>query len=80
MSLSRIPASVTLFPALTPGPNRSKLQDMLATLRDADELPSMQPPVTPPSRAVVPRLSEHEVGRSEDGSLPSFLRPLMNSS
>uniref|UniRef100_A0A665T848 Striatin n=1 Tax=Echeneis naucrates TaxID=173247 RepID=A0A665T848_ECHNA len=49
-----------------PGPNRSKLQDMLANLRDAEELPSMQPPVTPPSRPSVPRLNEPEVGRPDD--------------
>uniref|UniRef100_A0A8D3CLT9 Striatin N-terminal domain-containing protein n=1 Tax=Scophthalmus maximus TaxID=52904 RepID=A0A8D3CLT9_SCOMX len=29
-------------------PNRAKLQDMLANLRDAEDLPSLQPPVTPP--------------------------------
>uniref|UniRef100_A0A8C4HG47 Striatin N-terminal domain-containing protein n=1 Tax=Dicentrarchus labrax TaxID=13489 RepID=A0A8C4HG47_DICLA len=50
-------------------PNRSKLQDMLANLRDAEELPSMQPPVTPPSRPSVPRLNEHEVGRPEDEAM-----------
>uniref|UniRef100_A0A8C8HW50 Striatin n=1 Tax=Oncorhynchus tshawytscha TaxID=74940 RepID=A0A8C8HW50_ONCTS len=48
-------------------PNRSKLQDMLANLRDAEDLPSMQPPVTPPSRPSVPRLNEHEVGHPEEG-------------
>uniref|UniRef100_A0AAX7T9B6 Striatin n=1 Tax=Astatotilapia calliptera TaxID=8154 RepID=A0AAX7T9B6_ASTCA len=46
-------------------PNRSKLQDMLANLRDAEDLPSMQPAVTPPSRSSVPRLNEHEVGLDE---------------
>ncbi|TKS68806.1 Striatin [Collichthys lucidus] len=51
------------------GPNRSKLQDMLANLRDAEDLPSMQPPVTPPSRPSVPRLNEHEVGRTEDEAM-----------
>ncbi|XP_071359211.1 striatin isoform X2 [Trachinotus anak] len=51
------------------GPNRSKLQDMLANLRDADELPSMQSPVTPPSRPSVPRLNEHEVGRPDDEAM-----------
>uniref|UniRef100_A0A671VNY0 Striatin n=1 Tax=Sparus aurata TaxID=8175 RepID=A0A671VNY0_SPAAU len=51
------------------GPNRSKLQDMLANLRDAEDLPSMQPPVTPPSRPAVPRLSEPEVGRPEDEAM-----------
>ncbi|KAG8014502.1 Striatin [Nibea albiflora] len=50
-------------------PNRSKLQDMLANLRDAEDLPSMQPPVTPPSRPSVPRLNEHEVGRTEDEAM-----------
>ncbi|XP_034722106.1 striatin-like, partial [Etheostoma cragini] len=50
-------------------PNRSKLQDMLANLRDAEELPSMQPPVAPPSRPAVPRLSEHELGRPEDEAM-----------
>lgn len=43
---------------------------MLANLRDAEDIPSMQPPVTPPSRPSVPRLGEHEVGRPEDGNLP----------
>lgn len=52
-----------------PGPNRSKLQDMLANLRDAEEIPSMQPPVTPPARPAVPRLTEHELGRPEDGKV-----------
>ncbi|KAG7231827.1 hypothetical protein INR49_010290 [Caranx melampygus] len=51
------------------GPNRSKLQDMLANLRDAEDLASMQPSVTPPSRPSVPRLSEHEVGRPDDEAL-----------
>uniref|UniRef100_A0A672Y2P6 Striatin n=1 Tax=Sphaeramia orbicularis TaxID=375764 RepID=A0A672Y2P6_9TELE len=51
------------------GPNRSKLQDMLANLRDAEELPSMQPPVTPPSRPAVPRLNEHEVGRPDEEAM-----------
>ncbi|KAM3623063.1 uncharacterized protein V6R79_006398 [Siganus canaliculatus] len=51
------------------GPNRSKLQDMLANLRDAEDLPSMQPAVTPPSRPSVPRLNEHELGRPEDEAM-----------
>ncbi|XP_042246501.1 striatin isoform X2 [Thunnus albacares] len=51
------------------GPNRSKLQDMLANLREVVELPSMQPPVTPPSRPSVPRLNEHEVGRPEEEAM-----------
>uniref|UniRef100_A0A8C6KF07 Striatin, calmodulin binding protein n=1 Tax=Nothobranchius furzeri TaxID=105023 RepID=A0A8C6KF07_NOTFU len=47
-------------------PNRSKLQDMLANLRDNEDLPSLQPAVSPPSRSVGPRLNEQEVGRPED--------------
>ncbi|XP_029480846.1 striatin-like [Oncorhynchus nerka] len=54
------------------GPNRSKLQDMLANLRDAEDLPSMQPPVTPPSRPSVPRLNEHEVGHPEEVEAMTF--------
>ncbi|XP_031590640.1 striatin [Oreochromis aureus] len=50
-------------------PNRSKLQDMLANLRDAEDLPSMQPAVTPPSRSSVPRMNEHEVGRPDDEAM-----------
>ncbi|CAK6982273.1 striatin isoform X2 [Scomber scombrus] len=51
------------------GPNRSKLQDMLANLREAEDLPSLQPSVTSPSRPSLPRLSEHEVGRPEDEAM-----------
>ncbi|XP_029595587.1 striatin isoform X2 [Salmo trutta] len=54
------------------GPNRSKLQDMLANLRDAEDLPSMQPPVTPPSRPSIPRLNEHEVGHPEEVEAMTF--------
>uniref|UniRef100_A0A672Y2P3 Striatin n=1 Tax=Sphaeramia orbicularis TaxID=375764 RepID=A0A672Y2P3_9TELE len=64
--LSFYPSSSSSSP---PGPNRSKLQDMLANLRDAEELPSMQPPVTPPSRPAVPRLNEHEVGRPDEEAM-----------
>ncbi|XP_063740903.1 striatin isoform X1 [Eleginops maclovinus] len=58
-----------------PGPNRSKLQDMLANLRDAEDHPSMQPSVTPPSRPSVPRLNEQEVGRSEDEAMTFLPSP-----
>ncbi|XP_023809592.1 striatin [Oryzias latipes] len=47
-------------------PNRSKLQDMLANLRDAEELPPMQAAVTPPLRPSVPRISEPDAARPED--------------
>uniref|UniRef100_A0A6Q2WRW9 Striatin N-terminal domain-containing protein n=1 Tax=Esox lucius TaxID=8010 RepID=A0A6Q2WRW9_ESOLU len=53
-------------------PNRSKLQDMLANLRDAEDMPSMQPPVTPPSRPIMPRLNEHEAGRPEEAVTMTF--------
>lgn len=49
------------------GPNRSKLQDMLANLRDVDELPSLQPPVGSPSRPSSSRLPEHEINRADEG-------------
>lgn len=49
------------------GPNRSKLQDMLANLRDTEDLSHMQPQPTPQSRPSVPRFSEHEGNRTEEG-------------
>ncbi|MGH0168435.1 UNVERIFIED_CONTAM: hypothetical protein FKN15_072183 [Acipenser sinensis] len=55
-------------------PNRSKLQDMLANLRDAEDLPSVQPSVTPPSRPSVARLSEHETNRTDEGPLSDWVR------
>ncbi|XP_010775918.1 striatin-like [Notothenia coriiceps] len=48
---------------------------MLANLRDAEDHPSMQPPVTPPSRPTVPRLNEQEVGRSEDEAMTFLPSP-----
>ncbi|XP_077574893.1 striatin-like isoform X2 [Stigmatopora nigra] len=43
-------------------PNRSKLQDMLANLHDAEELPTAQSPATPLTRPTpTTRLNEHEV-------------------
>ncbi|KAG8583504.1 hypothetical protein GDO81_008446 [Engystomops pustulosus] len=47
-------------------PNRSKLQDMLANLRDVDELPSLQPSVVSSSRPASSRLSETEVNRTDE--------------
>ncbi|TRY83870.1 hypothetical protein DNTS_030096 [Danionella cerebrum] len=44
------------------GPNRCKLQDMLANLRDAEDLSSVQPPVVQPAR---PRLPEHTLRTDE---------------
>uniref|UniRef100_A0A2K5NCS3 Striatin n=1 Tax=Cercocebus atys TaxID=9531 RepID=A0A2K5NCS3_CERAT len=51
------------------GPNRSKLQDMLANLRDVDELPSLQPSVGSPSRPSSSRLPEHEINRADEGNI-----------
>ncbi|NXX42390.1 STRN protein, partial [Tricholaema leucomelas] len=50
-------------------PNRSKLQDMLANLRDVDDLPSLQPSVAPPSRPSSSRLIEHEITRTDEEAL-----------
>lgn len=55
------------------GPNRSKLQDMLANLRDAEDLPSVQPSLAPPTRPSVPRLTEQEIGRLDEGNFPLIL-------
>ncbi|XP_068607553.1 striatin-like [Brachionichthys hirsutus] len=49
-----------MAPPPPPGPNRSKLQDMLANLRDVEDLPTMQPSTTPPLRPSGPRLNEPE--------------------
>uniref|UniRef100_A0A4W3GLT9 Striatin n=1 Tax=Callorhinchus milii TaxID=7868 RepID=A0A4W3GLT9_CALMI len=53
------------------GPNRSKLQDMLATLRDVDEFPPLQPSVSPP-RPTSSRLMEHEANRTEEVEALTF--------
>ncbi|XP_055233691.1 striatin isoform X3 [Gorilla gorilla gorilla] len=54
------------------GPNRSKLQDMLANLRDVDELPSLQPSVGSPSRPSSSRLPEHEINRADEVEALTF--------
>ncbi|XP_048452393.1 striatin [Rhincodon typus] len=53
-------------------PNRSKLQDMLATLRDVDELPPLQSSVNSPPRPTATRLTEHEAGRTEEVEALTF--------
>ncbi|XP_027863645.1 striatin isoform X1 [Xiphophorus couchianus] len=53
-------------------PNRSKLQDMLANLRDTEDLSHMQPQPTPQSRPNVPRFSEHEGNRTEEVEALTF--------
>ncbi|XP_054255265.1 striatin [Indicator indicator] len=52
-------------------PNRSKLQDMLANLRDVDDLPSLQPSVAPP-RPSSSRLIEHEITRTDEVEALTF--------
>ncbi|MED6289553.1 hypothetical protein CHARACLAT_004018 [Characodon lateralis] len=54
------------------GPNRSKLQDMLANLRDAEDLSHTQPPSTPQSRPNVARFSEHEGNRTDEAEALTF--------
>uniref|UniRef100_A0A9J8BGG0 Striatin n=1 Tax=Cyprinus carpio carpio TaxID=630221 RepID=A0A9J8BGG0_CYPCA len=53
-------------------PNRCKLQDMLANLRDAEDLSSMQPPVAPPVRPSLPRLNEPPLGRTDEVEALTF--------
>uniref|UniRef100_A0A665WD32 Striatin n=1 Tax=Echeneis naucrates TaxID=173247 RepID=A0A665WD32_ECHNA len=54
----------------TQWPNRSKLQDMLANLRDAEDLSHMQPPSTPQSRPNVVR--EHDANRPDEVEALTF--------
>ncbi|XP_039995045.1 striatin-like isoform X3 [Xiphias gladius] len=54
------------------GPNRSKLQDMLANLRDAEDLSHMQPPSTPQSRPNVVRFNEHDGNRTDEVEALTF--------
>uniref|UniRef100_A0A8C9W2X4 Striatin n=1 Tax=Scleropages formosus TaxID=113540 RepID=A0A8C9W2X4_SCLFO len=53
-------------------PNRSKLQDMLANLRDVEDLPPVQPSVTPPARPPTARLGEPETGRTDEVEAMTF--------
>ncbi|XP_077437863.1 striatin-like isoform X2 [Vanacampus margaritifer] len=54
------------------GPNRSKLQDMLANLRDAEDVSHMQPPSTGQSRPNVVRFNEHDGGRTDEVEALTF--------
>ncbi|XP_042357752.1 striatin isoform X2 [Plectropomus leopardus] len=55
------------------GPNRSKLQDMLANLRDAEDLSHMQPPPsTPQSRPNAVRFNEHDGNRPDEVEALTF--------
>ncbi|KAJ3609916.1 hypothetical protein NHX12_022010, partial [Muraenolepis orangiensis] len=53
-------------------PNRSKLQDMLANLRDTEDLSHMQPSAAPQARPSVPRLNEHEASRPDEVEALTF--------
>uniref|UniRef100_A0A8C5SKR8 Striatin n=1 Tax=Laticauda laticaudata TaxID=8630 RepID=A0A8C5SKR8_LATLA len=53
-------------------PNRSKLQDMLANLRDVDDLPALQPSVVPPTRPSTSRLFEQEINRTDEVEALTF--------
>ncbi|KAM6997787.1 striatin-like isoform 2-T2 [Tautogolabrus adspersus] len=54
------------------GPNRSKLQDMLANLRDGEDLSHMQPPSTPQSRPNAARFNEQEPNRTDEVEALTF--------
>uniref|UniRef100_A0A667ZVF3 Striatin n=1 Tax=Myripristis murdjan TaxID=586833 RepID=A0A667ZVF3_9TELE len=53
-------------------PNRSKLQDMLANLRDAEDMSHLQPPSTPQARPNVARLNEHDGNRTDEVEALTF--------
>ncbi|XP_029691499.1 striatin isoform X2 [Takifugu rubripes] len=54
------------------GPNRSKLQDMLANLRDAEDPSHMQPPSAPQPRPSAVRFNEHEGNRTDEVEALTF--------
>ncbi|KAL6101631.1 striatin-like isoform X1 [Pungitius pungitius] len=54
-------------------PNRSKLQDMLANLRDAEDVSHMQPPPSAPqSRPNAARFNEHDGNRPDEVEALTF--------
>ncbi|CAF92879.1 unnamed protein product [Tetraodon nigroviridis] len=53
-------------------PNRSNLQDMLANLRDTEDIPPLQPPLNPPSRCPASKVNDSDLGRPDDEAM-SFL-------
>ncbi|XP_061140669.1 striatin isoform X2 [Syngnathus typhle] len=54
------------------GPNRSKLQDMLANLRDAEDVSHMQPPSATQSRSNVVRFNEVDGSRTDEVEALTF--------
>ncbi|XP_034040833.1 striatin-like isoform X1 [Thalassophryne amazonica] len=53
-------------------PNRSKLQDMLANLRDAEDMSHLQPPSTTQTRPNVVRFNDHDVNRTDEVDVLTF--------
>ncbi|XP_036439043.1 striatin-like isoform X2 [Colossoma macropomum] len=54
------------------GPNRTKLQDMLANLRDTEEPASLQPSITPPPRPNANRFNEHDSSHADEVEAITF--------
>ncbi|XP_034964177.1 striatin isoform X1 [Zootoca vivipara] len=54
------------------GPNRSKLQDMLANLRDVDDLPGLQQSAMSLTRSSTSRLIEQEINRTDEVEALTF--------
>lgn len=50
---------------LLTGPNRSNLQDMLANLRDTEDVS----PPAPLTRPLSSKVTDHDLGRPDDGNL-----------
>lgn len=46
---------------------------MLANLRDTEDIPPLQPPLTPPSRSPASKVNDHDLGRPDDGNLTEGL-------
>uniref|UniRef100_A0A8B9L0K1 Striatin n=1 Tax=Astyanax mexicanus TaxID=7994 RepID=A0A8B9L0K1_ASTMX len=53
-------------------PNRTKLQDMLANLRDTEEPSSLQPSITPPPRPNANRFNEHDSSHTDEVEAITF--------
>uniref|UniRef100_A0A8K9WUZ9 Striatin n=1 Tax=Oncorhynchus mykiss TaxID=8022 RepID=A0A8K9WUZ9_ONCMY len=54
-------------------PNRSKLQDMLANLRDQEDMSPREPSSSPQARSIAPRLNEqHQDNRSDEVEVLTF--------
>ncbi|KAL7841798.1 hypothetical protein SRHO_G00254890 [Serrasalmus rhombeus] len=53
-------------------PNRTKLQDMLANLRDTEEPSSLQPSIAPPPRPNANRFNEHDSSNADEVEAITF--------